>query len=209
MSLQNTLVTKLKHLEPIEILRKIGYRKITDKSIERLKNVLSDKLLGFDKSNFDFKYSNVEFVKALCDLCEIDIKNYQDGIDKQLEHISTLKHAYWPQVFVYTGFRRKSQPIFALAFMEARRHLYLPIEYKLASLDDQVEYVKTLISEHYKKTEGHLDIWGEIRNYVFNFSKNEYLVFNPAGELIDEKGVTQNTAKLTLGNKDITKLLNN
>ena len=209
MSLQNTLVTKLKHIEPTKILRKIGYRKITDKSIERLSNVLSDEFLGLDKSYFDFKYSNCEFVKALCKLSEVDFNDYQNELEEQTVRATTLKYAFSPYVFIYTGFRRKSQPIFALAFMEGHRRLYLPIEYKLASLEEQVKYVKTLISEHYKNTEGHLDVWGEIRSYVFNSSKKEYLVFNPDGELIDEKVVAQNTAKVTLGNKDITKLLNN
>jgi len=209
MSLQNTLVTKLKNIEPREVLRKMGYRKITDKTIERLKRVLSNELLGLDKSHFDFKYSNLEFVKALCDLCEINFKSYQDDIDKQLEDISTLNHAYWPHVFVDTGFRRESQPIFALALLEGHRRLCLPIEYKLASLEEQVKYTKTLISEHYKNTEGHLDVWGDIKRYVLKTSETSSLVFNPQGDLIDEKVVDQNIAKVSLGSKDITKLLNN
>lgn len=208
MSLQNTLVTNLKSLESTEILRKIGYRKITDKMIERLESVLSDEFLGLNKSYFDFKYSNIEFIKALCEICEVNFKDYQDEIDKQTDNVTKLKHAYWPHVFVYTAFKRSSQPIIALAFMEGHRRLYLPIEYKLASLEEQVKYVKTLILEHYKNADGHLKLWGDIKNYVFNFSKNEYLVFNSNGELIDSKVVAQNRANLTLGNKDITKLLN-
>jgi len=209
MSLQNTLVTKLKHIEPGEILRKIGYRNINDKTIKRLTNVLSDELLGLDKNYFDFKYSNCEFVKALCKLSGVDLNDYQNESEKQIVRATILKYAFQPYVFVDTGFRRKSQPIFALAFMEGHRHLSLPIEYKAPSLEEQVKYVKTLISEHYKNTSGHLDVWGEIRRYVFNFSENAHLVFNPDGELIDETAVDRNTAKVTLGNKDITKLLNN
>lgn len=208
MSLQNTLVTKLKHIEPSEVLRKIGYRNISDKTIERLANVLSDEFLGLDKSYFDFKYSNCEFIKALCKLSNVDVNDYQNELEEQTVRATTLKYAFQPYVFVDTGFRRKSQPIFALAFMEGHRHLCLPIEYKAVSLEEQVKYVKTLITEHYKNTDGHLDVWGEIISYEFNYSKNACLVFNTNGELIDEKAVAQNKAKVTLGNKDITKLLN-
>ena len=209
MSLQNTLVTKLKYIEPSEVLRKIGYRNINDKTITRLENVLSDEFLGLDKSYFDFKYSNYEFVKALCKLCDVDLNDYQNELEEKKVRATTLKYAFQPYVFVDTGFRRKSQPILALAFMEGHRHLSLPIEYKAASLEEQVKYVKSLISEHYKNTDGHLEMWGKIKRYVFNFSENAHLVFSPDGELTDQKAVTQNTAKVTLGNKDITKLLNN
>jgi hypothetical protein len=80
MSLQNILVAKLKNIDPVEILRKIGYRKISDKTIARLKNTLSSERLGLDKSEFDFKYSNIEFIKALCNLCEVDFTFYQEEI---------------------------------------------------------------------------------------------------------------------------------
>jgi len=207
MSLQNTLISKLKHLDSVEILKEIGYRKINDKTISRLKNTLSSERLGLDENGFDFKYSNIEFIKALCDLCELDFNDYQDEIDNQLNRINTLKHAFRPYVFINTGFKRTTQPIFALAFLEGLRHLYLPNELKLESLDSQIEFVKKLIIEHYKIENGILPVWGEIKNYIFNVTEDSPLIFNPNGELVDNKTCSQNVATIKLGNKDITKLL--
>lgn len=208
MSLQNTLITKLENFEPVEILRKIGYRKITDKTLSRLKNALASDYLGLDRNDFDFKYSNIEFIKALCEFCAVDINQYQDEINNLIERISRLKHGFNPYVFVYTGFKRSSQPIFSLAVMEGRRHLYLPNEYKLENLDSQIEFVKKMIIDHYNNENGVLLVWGEIKNYVFNATENRKIVFDPAGNFVDIKTCSQNIAKMTLKNKDITKLLN-
>ena len=207
MSLKNILISKLKHLDPVEILTGIGYRKITDKTISRLKNTLANEMLGLDKNGFDFKYSNIEFIKALCELCVLDFNDFQEEIDSQLNRINTLKHGFRPYVFIYTEFKRTSQPIFALAFMEGHRHLSLPNEYKLENLDTQIKFVKKLVVEHYKNESGILPVWGEIKNYIFNVAEDSQLIFSPNGEVVDNKTCSQNVATIKLGNKDITKLL--
>lgn len=207
MSLQNTLITKLENIEPIEILRKIGYRNISDKTIARLKDVLASELLCLDKSGFDFKYSNIEFVKALCDLCNIEFNDFKEELEQLTNIAAKLNHAFRPYIFIYTGFKRASQSIIALAFLESRRHIYLPNEFKLESVESQIEYVKRLIVEHYKNENGVLSLWGDIENYVFNISENSYLTFNPQGVLIENKNSTQVTAKISLRNKDITTIL--
>ena len=203
MSLQSILNKKLENIEPIEILKRIGYRKITDKTIVRLKDTLSDELLGLDNSHFDFKYSNIEYIKALCRLCDVDFSVHSDELDERKENLLKLRHGFKTYVFVYTDFKRDSQPIIALAFMEQSRHLSLPVMNKLKSIDEQVEYVQKLVINHYETIKGHLDLWGEIKHYVFNLSQDEYIVINTDGTLSDALNITQNRATVSLGNKHI------
>lgn len=209
MSLQNTLVTKFKYFEPIEILKKMGYRKITEKTITRLNDTLSDKILGLAKSHFDFKYSNIDFIKALCRVCDVDFNDYSDELFESQANFRELHYGFKPYVFIYTGFKRTSQPIFMLAFLERSRNLSLPIRNKRLSIDAQIEYVSCLIIEHYKKMGGYLNVWGEIKQYVFNFTETDYLVLNPDGSLSDSKDILQNRATIQLGNKNISTILTN
>lgn len=203
MSLQSILNKKLENIEPIEILKRIGYRKITDKTIVRLKDTLSDELLGLDNSHFDFKYSNIEYIKALCLLCDVVFSDHSDELDEYKQNLHKLRHGFKPYVFVYTDFKRDSQPIIALAFMEQSRHLSLPVMNKLKSIDEQVGYVQKLVINHYETVKGHLDLWGEIKHYVFNLSQDEYIVINTDGTLSDALNITQNRATVSLGNKHI------
>lgn len=194
------------------IIEKLGYRKSQlAKAQQRVIKTVQSPLLGFDTSHFDFKYSQVEFVRRLCQLLlsdtalqtKVNESLCQVAIKQVNKFIRFYHHAYTPWIYVDTGFKRSTQPIFALALCESKRRIALPKTMQLLASNEQHSIVSELITQHYQYSQSlhdsKLGIWGEIQQYVFfsnDWKTTKPIVFNTLGEPIDNHPFTHSISTL-------------
>lgn len=178
------LTQSIKRLGRNYVLNELGYSSPTDKQIERLESLLTSPFLNLNESNFDFKYSNIEYIKTITKICGLDIKTAESYINETLKKVSARKTSFKPYIFVETGFKRTSQPIFVLAAIESQRYLDLPEYFDIKPSLEQLAVVHQVIDEHQEETKGSLQIWGEVISYFFVYDKNCALEISPKGKVI-------------------------
>lgn len=172
--------------EPQVILQKMGYKADNENAHARLRHVVADDVLGLGDSGFDFRYDGRGFVRALCGALNINGDKVKQDI-KALEQVCYEdRKAFRAYLFVDTGFRRTSQPVFALAICEQWRNLPLPVRIRRLSLPDQLAIIRTHIHEHMASCGGTLRMWGDVQRYLYYYADNAALAFSPQGELIGE-----------------------
>jgi hypothetical protein len=101
----------------------MGYPHPNEKNMERLEKVLASKTLGLKDGGFDLKYSTPEFLVALSKVAGLNEQEVRQRIGNINQDVSDDWHAFKPYIWVDTHFKRTTQPIFALAALESRRHL--------------------------------------------------------------------------------------
>src|SRR5690606_31500162 len=126
------------------------------------------------------------FVQALCDVLNIHGDAIEQGIKMLEDECYEDRWAFRAYLFVDTGFRRTSQPVFILALSEHWRNLPLPVRIRRLSLADQLEMIRTHIHEHMASCGGTLRMWGDVKRYLYYYADNAALAFSPEGELIGE-----------------------
>lgn len=77
---------------------------------------------------FDFRYSNKQFLNKLCEVVGIEISDFQDEINVIQSAYDKMLDRFKSYVFVDTGFKRDSQPIFILAICESIRRIQMSCE---------------------------------------------------------------------------------
>ena len=176
MKIEEIIHLKLETLPKSEIVNKLGYTS-NKKALEALKKFTnSEDLHSWLHSGFyDFKYTAFSFFQKLCEIINIDrdVVN-QALIDDKKYHVE-LKRFQNSYIYVNTNFKRKGQPIFALAFSESRRRLKIPVKNLLFKNEDKIlKSVSDFIVNHYTTTKGDIGIWGKAVNYVFHHNGNKY-----------------------------------
>jgi len=205
MKIEKIIKSKLTTIPKSEILNKLGYSS-SKKALEALdKFISSEDLYSWLHSGyFDFKYTALSFFKKLCEIINID-KNIVDNAfleDKKYHtELEKFKDSY---IYVNTNFKRKSEPIFALALLESKRRIQIKAEKLILKTDEQIlEIVAKLIVSHYKETKGNIGIWGNIVNYVYHHYDNKTYTFNTKGKLIEDIKVNESKATLKLKGREI------
>ena len=113
-----------------------------------------------------------------------------------------------PYIFVDTGFKRTTQPIFALAFMESHRRIPVSPEINQMVIEQRNPKIQSIIQQHYQDTAGELDLWGEILCYKYFITDSDALVFDVDGTVLSGiEGYAPTPATLTLNGKDLTKVI--
>lgn len=210
MTLHEILKDKLfRQLDHDELLLKIGYRCVTSNTRDRLLNLQNDELLGLTKSRYDFKFSNKEFLNAVCRVFDINLEDYEDEIAEIEDKVRMLNYKQAPYLFVETGFKRTTQPIFVLAFMEGKRHVVLPQKLLLKTKEEIIEVAKSAVIDHYLKTGGEIQLWGKIKKYILCLPSVNRVVFSVDGVVVEEGDINTRRASLSVKNKEITSLFNN
>ena|SRR5690625_2419836 len=145
MTLQNELQIRAAHIDSDDLLRLLGYRRPKEDHRQRLRHVLSDPLLGLRDSLFGLRYDSRAFVHALAQVLGIDEQFVTTEIRRIRAEIDELDHSFVPFIFVDTGFKRTTQPLFALAFCEHQRVLHLEPEerekYALLTMPERVRCI--------------------------------------------------------------------
>lgn len=182
MSLQDLIKDKLTSFNKKDLAKGLGYSS-TKKLSLRVEAVVNSETLSLDSSQYDFHYSTPEFIRKICDVLSIPSILYNAVIDEVEEKLQAEKRRYKPFLFIETNFKRKNEPVFALAALESKR--YIAIEKTQAiALNDRLEYIQELIKSHYaEQTE--LLIWGKIIQYVYFHDEKTIIVFSTSGEVVD------------------------
>jgi len=178
------LVLRVAAIPRDEILKAMGYRKPTSANLERVQNVLDDPEFGLNDGGFDFKYSSEGFLRALCVVTGMDMALADQRICRIKKYLEEEREAFKPYLWVDTGFKRKSQPIFALAVCEHQRYLDFPKGFWRFSIDRQLGRAQCRIREHVFETGGELGIWGHIKQYWFYYKKDKAYLLALNGEVI-------------------------
>lgn len=185
MNLQHELRIRLNHLSEQDTLLQLGYDKPSSRDFRRLRTVLEQSELGLSSSQFDFKYSAQHYLKKLCDIAGINQLEAQKAISNIENKLIEQNKAFKPYLFVDTGFKRTTQPIFALAVSEGQRYLHFDRDFWFQPLYEQLVIVYERIQEHMDETQGHLGIWGYIRRYYFVYDHDGSAIeITPAGQII-------------------------
>ncbi len=133
---------------------------------------------------YDLKYTRMEFVKKLTEFLKIDSTLLELDFIAYNEHEDKLKREFQSYLFIYTGFKRNSEPIFALAMLSNKRYIYIDKEQTMVqSFPIKFAHAKALIEEHIRKTEGELSIWGKIKSYVWHYDEHHSITFSPNGSI--------------------------
>lgn len=115
---------------------------------------------------------------------------------RERKEIASLRRC---NIYVNTNFRRKNEPIFALAMCEGKRNLAVDVESLMFKSDkESLKIVGQFIKDHYIESNGDLGIWGKIVNYAYHHKDSKSYVFDTNGELLENVEVLQSRASLSL-----------
>ncbi|WP_303292350.1 hypothetical protein [Marinobacter sp. SS5-14b] len=178
------LVLRVAAIPHDEILRAMGYQKPTSANLERLQNVLDGPEFGLNDGGFDFKYSSEGFLRAMCVVTGMDMALADQRICRIKKYLEEERDAFKPYLWVDTGFKRTSQPIFALAVCEHQRYLDFSKGFWRLSIERQLGRAQCRVREHVYETGGELGIWGHIKQYWFYYKKNAAYLLALNGEVI-------------------------
>lgn len=88
-----------------------------------------------------------------------------------------------PYIFIETGFKRASQPVFVLAMLENRRRIHV-----LPERRDDLDHIRQLVVEHDQSYQGHLELWGRVECYRYHNGRGRVYQVWPDGRLLEKSG---------------------
>ena len=125
------------------------------------------------KGHFDWAHSSETLILALS-------KHFGLNIDAELSEVQKLYNERvkfrGSYIYIDTDFKRKSEPIFALAMAQHLRYISLtPFLDKLCfkALDEQLKVISNIIKNYYQKTQT-LPIFGAITGFKLYFLGRDY-----------------------------------
>jgi len=89
----------------------MGYNKPKPQTLERLRNTLQSPHMGLDKALYDFKFNQLEFIRALCDALQINRAEVDQSIAQRKAWLDNVAKTFKSFVWVDTEFTPKSEPI--------------------------------------------------------------------------------------------------
>lgn len=178
MILEN-IKEKLKLQNKTSLARELGYA-----SLIKFENTLN-KFFGisslyewFQCGHYDLVNNAKDFFIKLSKALKIDentINNEIKNITLYNHEVEKFKDSY---IFVNTNFKRKNEPIFALALCENQRRisLYKNENLLFKSLDEIIEILSIEIKKHYLQNSDNLGIWGKIVSYQVHLFDTIYIL---------------------------------
>ena len=125
------------------------------------------------KGHFDWAHSSVTLILALS-------KHFALKIDAELSEVQKLYNERvkfrGSYIYIDTDFRRKGEPIFALAMAQHLRYISLtPFldELCFKALDEQLKVISKITKSYYQKTQT-LPIFGAITGFKLYFLGKDY-----------------------------------
>ena len=181
--IKQTIVGKNKE----ELLGSMGY-KSPKVGLKTLNSLLEENNLisWISKSHFDYVFTSESFLKELSNELNIDEQNVIDTLNEIANYHHECDKLKNLSLFVNTNFKRTTEPIFALAFLESKRRITIDKNLLIGKSEDQViERISNIIQAHYSENEGKLPLWGTIHTYILNAFGNEY-IFDINGSLLSK-----------------------
>lgn len=198
MELRNILKEKLEAMDLLALAKKVGYGD-AKKGKNRIVSLVDKDYFGLcDNGCYDLVHSNSSLLKSLCKALEINNILYEKtcyAIELLKEDI---KKSNYRHIYIHTDFKRKSEPIFALAALECKRRLYNLNFLRGFTLEHQIKEVAQVVKEHYINNIGKLEFWGNIKNYVYHYdAKKEPIIFDIEGKIVN-KVIYESSATMSL-----------
>ncbi|MEX1196326.1 MAG: hypothetical protein WEB57_00500 [Pseudohongiellaceae bacterium] len=184
-SLQHRIGEGVAHRGDDVVLSVMGYRRPDDRNRRRLRAVISDPDLGLGSSHFDFRFSGFEFATRLFRVLALD--DLLPQLQAIRQRIDEDNAAFKPYLFVDTGFRRKSQPVFVLAAMEHYRYLHFEKAFWRLPTNQQLRCASDRVRDHFAESGGELSIWGVVQRYWFFYQPGRALQLLPNGQLVSDE----------------------
>ena len=207
MTLLEQIQEKIQEVGIDHMIEKLGYKPSrSDKVNSALQILLSATEIDtfLDQGYFDFKYDSRGFLKALCRVLKIpkvDLAVTLEAYDDKRRRLAGMQSPY---IFVYTGFKRKSQPIFALAAMESKRRIPLDKKIYLSKTQEEIDlYIRYMLKLHYKWNKGELPLWGKIKSYVYYDTEGNRTLYSPLGDIIEDDEIRETRASVTVDHKTL------
>ena len=207
MTLLQQIQTNFKNREITDIVKALGYKssknaKVTQALTELLS--ITDIADYLDKSYYDFKYNSRTLLKAICRVAGVSKIDYAVTIDAYEDRKRRLEALQNPYIFVDTNFKRRGEPIFALAMLESKRRINLDKEMYLERSEEEINaYISNAVKLHYKWRKGTLPVWGEIRAYLYYDTEGKRTVYSVLGDVIEDDTVQESRASVSLKTKHL------
>jgi len=204
MSTYKLIKKRVQFSEVEKLSKELGYSstKKATKIIESFldsKDIYSWLHLGY----YDFKYTSEEFLKKLCCIFDVDYRHVENELKKEDIYYKEVARVQKNYIFVNTNFKRKNEPIFALACLEHTRKIYLEAkEIVFKTKDEVLKIVSQTVQKHYKQSGAKLPLWGKISSYVYH-QDDEIFTFSTDGKIIKNVAVDESKATLSIKGKDI------
>jgi|SRR5690554_519488 len=190
----NLMLLAAQHPKSV-LLQKMGYSKPGEKTLERLRATLSSPNSMLDTPSYDFRYSQPQFLQALCEVLGISRSKVEQHIAKVKARLDSIANAFKPYVWVDTEFKRESEPLAVLAMIENQRYIHFPDTFYLHSLDVQLDLAGERAALYYQQTNGVLPMWGSIKRFRYYVADNEAYVLDTNGKMIGKhQGPVDNKA---------------
>jgi len=206
MKLYNAIQKRLEIVDQHALAKELGYNSYSTYAKTLDKFLLSKTLsVWLSNGHYDFVHTTNSFIRKLCEKLEIEPAFYQQEIKlakEKNEELAKFANCY---IFVNTNFRRSTEPIFVLAFMESRRNIQVDAKDLIfKDISEILEIVSKVVQEHYVYTKGILPVWGKIENYVYHHIDDKSYIFDTNGVIIDKDvEIAESRAILTIKNKEI------
>ena len=180
-----------------DLSKKLGYSKQV-KFEETLNKFLQflNIYQWFEKGYYDLVNNAEDFFIKLSKALNIEdslINRELKEINLYKQEVEKFKDSY---IFVNTNFKRKNEPIFALAFCENQRRisLYKKENLLFKTIDEIFKILSKEIKEHYLQNEGNLNIWGKINSYHVHLFEKIYVFDINVDSTINNEIVGENRA---------------
>ena len=125
------------------------------------------------KGHFDWAHSSETLILALGKHFTLNIDTELSEVQKLYNERVKFRGSY---IYIDTDFRRKSEPIFALAMAQHLRYISLtPFldELCFKALDEQLKVISNITKNYYQKTQA-LPIFGAITGFKLYFLGKNY-----------------------------------
>ena len=150
--------------------------------------------------HYDLVNNSEDFFIKLSKALKIDENTIHNELETATFYKKEVDKFINSYVFVNTNFKRKNEPIFALALCENKRNisLYKKENLLFKSIDEILEILSKEIKQHYLENSDNLSIWGKIVSYQVHLFDKIY-VFDTNGSLkVNSEIVYENKATLEI-----------
>lgn len=207
MTLLQQIQNKLRDRDIADIVKELGYKSSKNKKVTQVLNELleSTEIADYlDKSYYDFRYNSRTLLKAICRLAGVSKIDYAVTIEEYEDKKRRLAALKNPYIFVDTHFKRKGEPVVALAMLESKRRITLDKKMYLEKSEEEINaYVGNAVKLHYKWKNGTLPLWGKIRAYLYYDAEGKRTVYSVLGEVLDDDEIQETRASVSLKNKHL------
>ncbi len=177
--LRQRIIRHIEHQDLRDIIIKMGYTgstKSRERGLQRLQNTLSSKELGLANGSYDYKYSNKEFIDALCRALGIKKANYAPQLQALDAHVRWVMNAQLPSVFADIAFKDNFVKSY-MSMMAVGQFKYVKLDkhIRLQSREKQWHHICQAIRQHHANRQGKIPYDGVIKGYHICFNDSEGL----------------------------------